>query len=96
MNVKEIGNHLFLDSGTLTPVLKTLEAKKLVKRKRSKDDERNIIVSITDKGESLKDKALYIPEQILKGRDLDDKEVEVLKKLLYKFIGGRTIEEANS
>lgn len=56
INVKELGKKLFLDSGTLTPVLKRLEQKMLIERKRDSRDERNLIVSLTKEGEELKDK----------------------------------------
>ena len=51
MNVKELGEHLYLDSGTLTPVLKKLEQKGWVKRNRAKEDERVLIVTLTAEGE---------------------------------------------
>ena len=54
MNVKELGEHLYLDSGTLTPVLKKLEQKGWVKRNRAKEDERVLIVTLTTEGEKLK------------------------------------------
>ena len=53
MNVKELGEHLYLDSGTLTPVLKKLEQKGWVKRNRAKEDERVLIVTLTAEGEKL-------------------------------------------
>ena len=56
MSVKELGKKLLLDSGTLTPLLKTLEKKELVTRVRSKEDERFLVVSITDKGMKLRNK----------------------------------------
>ena len=60
MNVKELGEHLYLDSGTLTPVLKKLEQKGWVKRNRAKEDERVLIVTLTAEGEKLRDKAVEI------------------------------------
>ena len=60
INVKELGKKLFLDSGTLTPVLKRLEQKRLIERKRDSRDERNLIVSLTKEGEELKDKGVEI------------------------------------
>ena len=50
LSVKELGKILFLDSGTLTPLLKTLESKGFVVRSRDKEDERNVIISLTDEG----------------------------------------------
>ena len=57
ISVKELGKKLFLDSGTLTPVLKSLEAKGFVTRYRSQEDERVLLVEITEAGEALKDRA---------------------------------------
>jgi len=62
LSVKEIGERLMLDSGTLTPLLKKLEVKKLVSRIRSQQDERVVQISLTDSGASLKEKAVAIPE----------------------------------
>src|SRR5437870_5966914 len=65
MSVKAIGERLFLDSGTLTPLLKRLEAAGLVKRTRSSEDERQVIVALTAQGEALKEKARSLPLSIL-------------------------------
>ena len=72
MNVKEIGRCLYLDSGTLTPLLKKLESKGYIKRHRSRKDERNLLISITDEGMKLRDKALEVPKQMSKCVRLDD------------------------
>ena len=64
VSVKEMGKKLFLDSDTLTPVLKTLEKKGLIERTRSKEDERNLIVTLTPSGKALKDKAVDIPAKM--------------------------------
>ena len=64
MNVRELGNCLFLDSGTLTPLLKKLENKGYIKRSRSKEDERNLIVTLTDKGWDLREEMLSIPRSM--------------------------------
>ena len=64
MNVRELGQQLFLDSGTLTPVLKKLESKGYLERKRSKEDERNLIVTVTEKGWELRDESLSIPQSM--------------------------------
>ena len=89
MTVKELGEHMYLDSGTLTPLLKKLEAKGLVSRVRSTEDERNLNVNITDKGEKLRDKALDIPCKVHDGTKLTPEELEiflgVLNKILKKF-----------
>lgn len=56
MNVKELGEYLYLDSGTLTPVLKKLEQKGWIERTRARDDERVLIVTLTQEGDRLKEK----------------------------------------
>ncbi len=87
MNVKELGSFLYLDSGTLTPVLKKLEAKGYVVRNRSKEDERNLEIHITNEGEELKDKAVNIPAQIGQCVKLSPEEAGQLYQLLHKLLG---------
>ena len=78
--VKEIGERLFLDSGTLTPLLKRLEAAGFVKRTRSTEDERVVIVALTSEGEALKDKARSLPLSILAASESSAAELAALKK----------------
>lgn len=87
MNVKELGERLYLDSGTLTPLLKKLENKGLVSRKRSEEDERNLIVTITEQGMQLREKACKIPEAMGGCMHLDQEEAFTLYHLLYKMLG---------
>lgn len=86
MNVKEIGRCLYLDSGTLTPLLKKLEQKGFIYRHRSKTDERNLLISITDEGMKLRDKALAVPKEMARCVRLDADEAKELYRLLYKFL----------
>lgn len=85
-NVKTLGECLYLNSGTLTPLLKKLETKGYISRTRDGNDERNLIISITDKGEALKDKAVNIPVEIAKEIELTPQEAENLYKVLYKLL----------
>ena len=78
--MKEISKTLFLDSGTLTPVIKKLENTGYIKRERDKSDERDLIVSVTEEGKKLKEKALEIPEQILCKTNLSFEKYTLLKK----------------
>lgn len=87
MNVKSLGTALYLDSGTLTPVLKKLELKGYITRERAKEDERNLIISITDKGDLLKEKAISIPEKMGSCIKIDHAEAKELYTLLYKILG---------
>jgi DNA-binding MarR family transcriptional regulator len=86
LNVKQLGEHLYLDSGTLTPVLKTLEAKGYLCRRRSTEDERVLTVEITKAGEELKDAALNIPHEMTKHIALTRDEVRTLYQLTYKLL----------
>lgn len=86
MNVKELGNRLYLDSGTLTPLLKKLEYKGMVIRKRSEKDERIIIVSLTEAGMLLREKAVLIPQKMGSCINLTKEEALTLYKLLYKIL----------
>ncbi|MDF2819574.1 MAG: hypothetical protein K0R15_15 [Clostridiales bacterium] len=65
INVKDLGKKLYLDSGTLTPILKKLESAGLVLRNRLKSDERNVTISLTEKGVALKEKAASIPKELI-------------------------------
>ena len=86
LSVKTLGEKLFLDSGTLTPLVKKLESKGYINRTRSKEDERNLVISITKKGEDLKEDLVTIPEQIGKSVNLEPDEAKFLYKILYKII----------
>ena len=87
INVKSLGDMLYLDSGTLTPLLKKLESKKYIKRHRDKNDERNLIISITNEGKELQNKVKNVPKKVSKCIDLSEEEAITLYKLLYKVLG---------
>ena len=87
ISVKELGKKLFLDSGTLTPVLKSLEAKGYISRSRSVEDERVLIAEITDEGEKLREQAKSVPESVAGCVKLEPDEAMKLYELLYKILG---------
>ena len=86
VSAKDIGEKLYLDSGTLTPVLKSLAAKGYVTRQRSSEDERVLIVTVTEAGMALRDEALNIPSSVSNGIDLTAEETKTLYSLLYKIL----------
>ena len=86
MTVKALGQELYLDSGTLTPLLKKLEEKGLVTRRRSDLDERNLIVTITELGESMRDRALHIPEEMTKCINLPREDIRDLYRMLHQLL----------
>jgi DNA-binding MarR family transcriptional regulator len=85
-NLKDIGKTLLLDSSTLTPLLRKLENKGYITRVRSSVDERNLDITITNKGKKLKEKAKNIPERVSKGINLSKEEATTLYNLLNKII----------
>lgn len=86
LSVNEIGRRLYLDSGTLTPVIKKLEGKGLITRTRSSLDERSVVVEVSDTGLLLKQQCSSIPEKIRGCVDLNDKDLITLRKLLYNIL----------
>lgn len=87
MNVKELGKYLFLDSGTLTPVLKKLEQKAYITRKRDEKDERVLNIAITPEGEQLKERAAEIPAKLAGCVNLEPEEAQQLYIILHKLLG---------
>ncbi len=94
--VSELGEFLYLDSGTLTPLLKRLESKGFIRRERSAEDERQVNVTITESGESLKEKAAQIPGKIGQCVPLSKEEAGQLYGLLYKIINSIKANEKTS
>ncbi|MFA6656775.1 MAG: MarR family transcriptional regulator [Mesotoga sp.] len=93
LTVKELGERLFLDSGTLTPLLKRMEKQGLLKRERSQGDERQVLINLTEEGRKLKDKALAIPLKVADQVNISQSEfislLTSLKKLMRKIdMGG--------
>lgn len=86
VNVKTLGECLYLDSGTLTPLLKKMEKKGLVVRERSSQDERNLNVTITAQGEALKEEAITIPEKMGRCLHLDTQDAKNLYRILYQIL----------
>lgn len=95
VTVKKLGEILYLDSGTLTPLLKKMETAGLLIRSRDKKDERSVIVELTEMGEQLKDRAVDIPDQIAQCVPLNKEEAGELYRLLYQVLGrtGRNMEK---
>ncbi len=79
---KDLGKRLHLDSGTLTPVLKKLESMELINKYRSKEDDRIVIVEITEKGKLLKEEILEVPEQIYCKLNIEAEELIAIKRQL--------------
>lgn len=92
ISVKDLGNRLTLDSGTLTPLLKKLESLSYIERIRSDDDERSVRIRLTEAGRALKAKAASIPEQMICAAGLTPEKLGPLLKSLKTFISDLTAE----
>ena len=87
LRVKEVGKYLYLDSSTLTPLLKRLEEKGYVARHRSTEDERDLIVTVTDEGMALRERALSVPAKLAACVDLEPEKAQKLYGILYELLG---------
>jgi DNA-binding MarR family transcriptional regulator len=92
-SVSAIGDRLLLDSGTLTPLLKRLEQKGLVSRKRSTTDERQVSIQLTDAGKSLREQAATVPQQLQQRMQLTDQQAINLRDQLLTLLNQLTNEE---
>lgn len=86
MCVKTLGEHLYLDSGTLTPVLKKLEQKGYLTRHRSEADERNLLVSLTPEGLALREQAKIVPQKMCACISLPQEDMAMLKHVLTRLM----------
>ncbi|MCQ2413078.1 MAG: MarR family transcriptional regulator [Sphaerochaetaceae bacterium] len=91
VNVKELGERLYLDSGTLTPLLKNLEKKGYVTRSRSKEDERVLVVQLTQKGMDLREKAVEIPMKVGSCMAVSPEDAKTLYTLLHKILANVSV-----
>ncbi len=85
-NLKELSKTLMLDSSTLTPILKKLEAKGFILKNRSEKDERNLVITLTKKGEALRDEALSIPAQVGECINVSEEEMQTLRNITCKIL----------
>ena len=85
-SVKELGERLYLDTGTLTPLLKAMEQKGLIRRSRSEKDERSVLVSLTESGAALREKALAVPAQVGSCIRLEPERAQQLYGILYELL----------
>jgi DNA-binding MarR family transcriptional regulator len=85
-NVSELGARLYLDSGTLTPLLRKLENKGYISRHRSENDKRELLVSITKEGLALRDSALQIPYELQSCIDLPQQDLIELRRISHELL----------
>lgn len=93
ITVKDLGNRLYLDSGTLTPLLKKLESQDFITRIRSSNDERNVVITLTEKGRTLKNHALNVPMDLICAVRFDTDTIQNTTQDLHSIIALLTKEE---
>lgn len=86
MTVKELGNKMFLDSGTLSPLVRKLESKGLITKKVDFDDERAKNITLTKRGKDMKAKCAHIPLELFKSVDISQKDILALQKTLFSIV----------
>ncbi|RLQ90624.1 MarR family winged helix-turn-helix transcriptional regulator [Falsibacillus albus] len=86
ITVKELGKRLYLDSGTLTPMLKRMEANVIIERKRSEVDERIVNISLTEKGKKMQERAECVPTQLLENLSIESDDLKKLNGILSKIL----------
>ncbi|MCQ6562000.1 MarR family winged helix-turn-helix transcriptional regulator [Paenibacillus mendelii] len=91
--VKTLGERLHLDSGTLTPLLKKLEASDLIRRERDREDERSVIVRLTEQGQSLRERASGIPSQVFQQTKLSPEQIASLREQLHELTAVISLQE---
>lgn len=92
INVKDLGKRLYLDSGTLTPMLKKLESQGYITRTRSSSDERNVVIQLTESGKALKAEAICIPKAMICNLSLDPQHAGELLNGLHLMM--KTLEDS--
>ena len=93
LTVGEIGERLMLDNGTLSPLLKKMEQAGYVERRRSQEDERVVVITLTEAGRALQEKAKDIPAQVAGCIDLSPEKAQTLYTLLYELLENQKRKE---
>ena len=88
MTEGDLGKKVYLDSGTLAPLLKRMEKQGIINRVRPDDNERKLFISLTEKGEAMKEQAMDVPKAMNGCIDLPENELKELKRLLDKAVSG--------
>ena len=86
LTVGEIGEKLMLDNGTLSPLLKKMEQAGYVERRRSREDERVVVITLTEAGRAMQEKARHVPEQVARCIELPEEKAKALYGLLYELL----------
>ncbi|PTJ87390.1 MarR family transcriptional regulator [Staphylococcus hyicus] len=86
VNIKTLGNRIYLNSGTLTPLIKKLDQKGFVQKLRNEDNERNLNISLTEKGVEVRDYLFKVTNEVYKELNFEGDDMEQLVQVLERFI----------
>lgn len=86
LTVSELGKRLFLNTNTLTPLIKKMKEKKLLTKQRSNKDERAVFITLTEKGKSLQEGARHIPKTLVKSLNMSTEDLESIRDVMWRFL----------
>ncbi len=86
LSVTELGSKLFLNTNTLTPLLRKMQDKKILKKQRSNKDERTVFITLTDLGKELQDKAKGVPKALIKSLNMSSEDLENIRAIMWRFL----------
>ena len=87
LSISELGQRLFLNTNTLTPLIKKMKDKGLIKKQRSRADERTVFVQLTEKGVQLEEQAAPIPKALLDSLRMSTEDIEAIRDIMWRFLG---------
>lgn len=90
LSVSELGAKLFLNTNTLTPLIRKMKEKKLLVKQRSNQDERTVFITLTEKGKDLQEKASHIPKALIKSLQMSTEDLENIRDIMWRFLDNFT------
>ena len=96
LSIGELGNRLFLNTNTLTPLIKKLKEKDLVDKTRSASDERTVFISLSKKGKALQAKAKHIPKALIESLNMSDDDVAAIRDIMWRFLRNFDVAKTTS
>jgi DNA-binding MarR family transcriptional regulator len=88
LTVSELGKRLYLNTNTLTPLIKKMKEKKLLTKKRSSTDERTVFITLTEKGKALQQDAKSVPKELIKSLNMSNEDLEQIREIMWRFLNG--------
>ncbi|MBI1306781.1 MAG: MarR family transcriptional regulator [Bacteroidetes bacterium] len=86
LSITELGQRLFLNTNTLTPLIKKMKEKNLIKKQRSRSDERSVFVQLTEKGKALEEQASHVPDALLDSLKMSNEDIDTIRRIMWKFL----------